>query len=96
VEVNEPVIVTLAWEKWTSTQGWQRQEDAIEAPVTDPAIDPAQADKATTTSMDLPFGEGEIGQAVLYAERSYVRATDGQSIIVRSNPLLITIFEEGA
>ena len=54
------------------------------------------AEAATTTATDLPFGEEETGQAVLYAERSYVRATDGQSVTVRSNPLLIIIFEGGA
>lgn len=96
--VDEAVTVTLAWEKWTSTQGWQRQEGAIEAPVTDPAIDPAEADDAVTTSIELPFKEEEkeTGQAVLYAERSYVRASDGQSVTLRSNPVLVTVFEEAA
>ena len=88
--------VTLAWEKWTRTQGWQRQADTQTATATDPAIDPAKAGEAVSTSIDLPFEENETGQAVLYAERTYLRASDGQSVTVRSNPLLVTVFDEAA
>lgn len=86
--------VTLAWEKWTRTDGWQRQQATQPAAVTDPAIDPARSDPAATTAMALPFGDDETGQAVLYAERTYLRSTDGLALTVRSNPLLITVFQE--
>lgn len=88
--------VTLVWEKWTRTQGWHREEDTQTATVTDPAIDPAKVDDATTTLTDLPFETHETGQAVLYAERTYLRASDGQPITVRSNPVLVSVFEEAA
>ncbi len=86
--------VTLAWEKWTHTQGWQRQAGTQAATATDPAIEPTKAREARTTSIALPFGDNETGQAVLYAERTYLRANDDQSITIRSNPLLVTVFEE--
>jgi hypothetical protein len=86
--------VTLAWEKWTRMQGWQRQAGTQTAMATDPAIDPVKANEAATTSIDLPLEEDETGQAVLYAERSYLRASDGLSVTVRSNPVLVTVFEE--
>jgi hypothetical protein len=93
-KVEEPaVMVTLAWEKWTSTQGWKR-EDVTDVAVTDPAIDPARAGEAVTTAIDLPFGENETGQAVLYAERTYLRASDDRPVTVRSNPVLVTVYAE--
>ncbi|MDD3581440.1 MAG: DUF4255 domain-containing protein [Desulfobacca sp.] len=85
-------MVTLVWEKWTSTQGWQRQGTTLNTTATSPAIDPDQADQAVTTSFALPFDPQEVGQAVLYAERTYRRGSDGQEITVRSNPVLITIY----
>jgi hypothetical protein len=88
--------VSLMWEKWTGTQGWQREGDSQTVTATDTAIDPSGAGDAATTSIGLPFGEDETGQAVLFAERRYLRAADGQSVTVRSNPLLITIYEGGA
>ena len=91
-EVGE--AVNLAWEKWTHTQGWQRQDDTQTATATDPAIDPARAGEAVTSEIDLPIGMNETGQAVLYAERTYLRASDGRPVTVRSNPVLVTVFEE--
>jgi hypothetical protein len=35
------------------------------------------------------------GQAVLYAERNYVRGNDGASLTVRSNPVLINLYQAG-
>jgi hypothetical protein len=86
--------VTLVWEKWTSKQGWQRQSNTEDTTVATSAIDPAETDIAETIPMNLPFTENEVGQAVLYAERTYVRAVDGHITTVRSNMVLITIYEE--
>lgn len=85
--------VTLIWEQWTRMEGWQREDDTLTAAATDTAIDPAGADQAATTAIDLPLGENEIGQAVLYAERTYLRESDGELLTVRSNPVLVTVYE---
>jgi hypothetical protein len=86
--------VTLVWEKWTSKQGWQRQSKTEDATAVTSAINPAETDSAVTFSIDLPFTEDEVGQAVLYAERTYTRVVDGHMITVRSNPVMVTIYEE--
>ena len=91
-ERNAPVV--LVWEKWTSTQGWKQQTPTRSVVATAAAIDPDEADEAVTTDFALPFAAGERGQAVLFAERTYHRAVDDQAINVRSNPILITVYEE--
>jgi hypothetical protein len=58
-------------------------------------LDPEAAGDAETVEVELPV---ELvaggGQAVLYAERSWVRGTDGVTVRVRSNPLLVTVYGE--
>jgi hypothetical protein len=90
-ELNAPVV--LAWEKWTRTQGWERQTTVLNAVATAAAIDPEAVDEAVTTDFGLPFAANETGQAVLFAERTYQRSVDDQTIIVRSNPVLVTVHE---
>jgi hypothetical protein len=91
-ELNAPVL--LVWEKWTSSQGWKRQSTTKDALATDTAIDPAAVTLAVTTDFALPFAANEAGQAVLFAERIYNRAVDQQPITVRSNPVMVSVFEE--
>jgi hypothetical protein len=55
-------------------------------------LDPAQAATATTEPVVLPFTD-HPGQAVLYAERNYVRGSDGASLTVRSNPILVNLYQ---
>jgi hypothetical protein len=91
-ERNAPVL--LVWEKWTSSQGWQRQSTTKNALATDTVIDPAAVALAVTTDFALPFAANETGQAVLFAERTYNRAVDQQPITVRSNPVMVSVFGE--
>jgi len=84
--------VTLAWQRWTSTGGWQDVADTTPATATDLTLDPEAAGDAETVEAVLPeelVSDG--GQAVLYAERSWVRGSDGVTVAVRSNPLLVTV-----
>ncbi|MFZ5447966.1 MAG: DUF4255 domain-containing protein [Thermodesulfobacteriota bacterium] len=86
--------MTLVWEKWTSTQGWQRQSEVTEAAASILVMDPEKASEAVTTSLAHPFKPQEVGQAVLYAERTYVRPVDGHSVTLRSNPVLLIVYPE--
>ncbi|GLI36904.1 Pvc16 family protein [Geobacter hydrogenophilus] len=84
--------VTLAWQRWTSTIGWEDVPDPTAATATDLTLDPEAAVDAQTVEVTLP---AELvsggGQAVLYAQRSLVRGSDGVTVTVRSNPLLVTV-----
>lgn len=91
-ELNAPVV--LVWEKWTSAQGWERRTPTGNAVVTTTIIDPGEVAQAVTTNFGLPFAANETGQAVLFAERTYNRSVDNQPITVRSNPVLVTVYEE--
>lgn len=86
--------VSLAWEVWDREQGWRPEDPPVPAAASTPAIDPEQAASAVTSAADLPFDD-HPGQAVLYAERQYTRGSDGALLSVRSNPLLVNLFEEG-
>ena len=91
-ELNAAVL--LVWEKWTSSQGWKRQNTTQNALATTSVIDPTAVALAVTSEFALPFAANETGQAVLFAERTYLRASDQQPLTVRSNPLLVSVFEE--
>lgn len=91
-ELNSPVV--LVWEKWTSSQGWERQTPTRNSVATTTAIDPDEVAEAVKTDFELPFAANETGQAVLFAERTYTRSVDNQPITVRSNPVLVTVYEE--
>jgi len=84
--------VTLIWEIWDSSQGWRTAGADLSATASGEERDPAQAAAATTVSFALPF-KNRAGQAVLYAERSYTRASDGATLKVRSNPVLVNLYQ---
>lgn len=84
--------VTLVWEIWDSTLGWRTAGTTKSAAASGEVLDPANAAGATTVSFGLPF-KNHSGQAVLYAERSYIRASDGAALTVRSNPLLVNLYQ---
>ena len=85
--------VVLRWETWDATHGWVKLEDTDGPfPIAEAAIDPDQVEDATTREVTLPF-DNRAGQLALYAERTFLRAVDGASITVRSNPVLITLYE---
>jgi len=87
-EPNE--IVTLHWELWDSLDGWQ--------PVTAPpsttlelaswSIDPKKNTLSFSREVELP--SVEKGQMSVYATRTISRP-DTDPIILRSNPLLVTV-----
>ena len=84
--------VTLVWQRWTSSGGWENVADTTDTTATDFVLDPDAAADAETVEVALPeelVADG--GQAVLYAQRSWVRGSDGVTITVRSNPLLVTV-----
>ena len=93
---GEPgTTVTLRWEVWDSTQGWNVHE-AIASPPTIVSIkrdtlDPDHPEQVPDETVTLPISSS--GQAVLYAIRTYNRASDNTTIQVRSNPLLLTVYE---
>ena len=84
--------VHLRWETWDSESGWRSEEAGDAIVITDIRIDPDEVASATTTAVALPFDD-RAGQMALYAERTYRRAVDGVEITVRSNPVLLTIYE---
>lgn len=88
----EGAPVTLIWEVWTQDAGWRPHETTTDATATGPELDPAAAGDAVTTSVQLPFDD-HAGQAVLHAARTWTRP-DGSEVEVRSNPLLVTLYEE--
>ncbi|MDH3404182.1 MAG: DUF4255 domain-containing protein [Acidobacteriota bacterium] len=85
--------VTLQWEIWDRVAGWRQHPATTPATASTLGIEPREAASATTTAVALPFTD-RPGQAVLYASREYVRGSDGATLQVRSNPLLVTLYEE--
>jgi len=89
-EPDTPVI--LAWQRWTSTGGWEDLPDPTAATATDLTLDPDAVTDAETVEVPLPENlVADGGQAVLYAQRTWVRGSDGVTVTVRSNPLLVTV-----
>jgi len=88
-KVGEPV--SLRWEIWDSSNGWQRivPDDAVL--LASAGIAPDAAAGAPTETLALPF-TNHVGQMLFYAERSYARASDGAVLTVRSNPLLVSLY----
>ena len=86
--------VHLVWDIWRpAKKGWERSGSPQHLTIQTAVIDPEDVDLALTVVSDLPINTA--GQAALYAERE-VERPDGGMITLRSNPLLITIYEEGA
>jgi hypothetical protein len=84
-------LASLRWETWDSVAGWVPLAAGAPFPIQDGQIDPDALSGAHTRATALPFTD-RAGQAVLYAERTYIRAADGASIAVRSNPVLVTCY----
>lgn len=86
-------LLSLVWQRWTSDGGWQEVAGSMAATATTTLIDPEAVAEATPVSVPLP---AELltagGQAVLFAERRYVRAQDGVQVTRKSNPLLVTVY----
>lgn len=83
--------VSLRWEIWDATAGWQKFVPDGAALVASSGIDPDAAAGAPTQALTLPFTD-HVGQMLFYAERSYTRAGDGAVLTVRSNPLLVSLY----
>lgn len=83
--------VKLRWEIWDGAQGWRAGGVVVDTTASGATLDPAAVASATTTPVALPFTH-HSGQAVLYAERSFTRASDGTVVTVRSNPVLVNLF----
>jgi hypothetical protein len=86
--------VELRWETWDAVDGWQPMEPAQGATIVTTAIDPDATATAPTLNTALPFDD-RAGQMLLYAVREYRRAGDGTLLSVRSNPLLVSLYEPG-
>ncbi|MEM7584257.1 MAG: hypothetical protein AAF560_12790, partial [Acidobacteriota bacterium] len=93
---EDGAAVTLRWQIWDSEQGWRdAKASSVETTASGPRLDPEAAGSAPTSTAPLPFDD-RAGQAMLHAERVVTRPGDGAEIIVRSNPLLVSLYEEGA
>lgn len=84
--------VKLRWEVWDAVTGWQSQSGTTTTTISEATLDPDAVAGATLTTLSLPFDD-KAGQMVLYAEREYTRASDSAVLTVRSNPLLVTLYE---
>lgn len=90
-EVDSPV--TLSWEVWEE-EGWRPHDTTTPATASGPVLDPEAVASVTTAAVALPFEDPPgPGQAVLHASRTWTRP-DGSEVEVRSNPLLVTLYEE--
>lgn len=85
--------VTLRWESWEEGVGWTALADHVDTQATSAAIDPDAVGSAVTVDAPMPF-KNKAGQLVLYAVRNANRFPDGLPIEVRSNPILIGLYEE--
>ncbi|MDX8391056.1 MAG: Pvc16 family protein [Mariprofundaceae bacterium] len=85
--------VQLMWDVWDSQAGWVSQ-DAGSLTVVHDGIDPQNVIAVPDKTLDMPLESA--GQAVLYAVHSYTRLSDGADLTVRSNPILITVYEDSA
>ncbi len=84
--------VTLRWEVWDQTQGWRSEGPTLDTSPVTTGIDPDSGIPSGLPAIALPF-TAQAGQAVLYAERDYTRGSDGAQLRVRSNPVLLTLYQ---
>jgi hypothetical protein len=88
--------VDLVWDTWSATTGWVRTGASQTGTIAADRVDPDQffnpLDPTLALAIDLPIQDK--GQATLYAERSWQRP-DGSTVTLRSNPLLVTVYEAG-
>lgn len=94
--------VSFRWDVWEDGSGWRSVDPNHRETIADAKIDPERIGTATLVTVDPPRGTvGEDllarpGQAVLYAVRTYLRGSDQARIEVRSNPLLLSIYDVGS
>ncbi|MGJ8677407.1 MAG: Pvc16 family protein [Akkermansiaceae bacterium] len=90
--------VELVWETWRPDEGWQELDSATSSanPFSESMnpedIPPASASFPEALSLPAIFADVDSSQAMLYARRTLSLA-DGSTRVVRSNPLLISIFD---
>ncbi len=83
------------WEVWDH-KGWRREGDTVTTAALTAEINPdARSDRPRLDGGGAPIHD-HAGQAVLYAERQYIRGGDGAPLTVRSNPLLVNLYDFGA
>jgi hypothetical protein len=85
--------VELVWETWNPSTGWTKSGSSQNETIAIDTIDPENYDSGLAADIDLPIQDE--GQATLYAERAWERP-DGSTVTLRSNPLLVTVYEAGA
>jgi hypothetical protein len=85
--------VTLRWQEWSASSGWSEASGPQDVNPKGTELDPEKTIPPDLPTMALPFAD-HPGQAVLYATRSYIRGSDGAAVQVRSNPLLVTLYQE--
>ena len=85
--------VELVWESWNPSTGWTKSGASQNETIAIDTIDPENFDPGLAVDIDLPIDDK--GQATLYAERAWERP-DGSTVTLRSNPLLVTVYEAGA
>lgn len=89
-------LVTLRWDVWDSESGFQADGVGLPFAPIGETIDPLQPPPAADLpTIALPFNN-RPGQAALYALRTIRKPGDTRDRELRSNPLLITLYEEGA
>ncbi len=96
---DSSATVSLNWEVWDSGSGWSEGPAVAgdHPPFSgriDPENPPTGTDLASLPGITPPFDD-HAGQAVLYATRTYRIGNDKRDRVVRSNPLLITLYEGG-
>lgn len=84
--------IELVWESWNPSTGWQKADASQTETLDTDSIDPEAYDPTLAVDIDLPIQDK--GQATLYAERAWQRP-DGSTVTLRSNPLLVTVYEAG-
>jgi len=82
--------VEFVWESWNPTTGWEKSSSSQNETIETDTIDPENIDPGLAANIDLPIQDK--GQAALYAERTWQRP-DGSTVTLRSNPLLVTVYE---
>lgn len=85
--------VELVWEYWNPSTGWTKAGSPQSETIAIDTIDPDNFDPGLAVDTDLHIQDK--GQATLYAQRAWERP-DGSTITLRSNPLLVTVYEGGA
>jgi len=86
--------VELRWDRWDPVGGWRAVAGPFETVTLATAtLDPDQDNRALAHAVPVPIDAA--GQAVLYAVHRWTRP-DGATVDLRSNPVLLTVYEEAA